>query len=385
MRSRSLVAISASALLVTATALVTASSSSAAPQRTAAPSLSSSSYSGSFAISGKSAAAYVVPRDVKEVWSSTRPDGTTQTRYQQTLGNASVFGGQVTVLKNPAGETTSVVGAYFPDLRPSNAVKVSKGKARTIVESKVGSRGTFRNQLRIDPRTGSYFYEVQSLRADQRPVRWVDAATGDIVKAYSGLTEGSGTGVKGDTKQLDTVQNGSGLFELKTGDDRQETYDLQNASVETGGVLMTDPDDIWDYNKGTASPSQAAGVDAHYYAGVVDDFYGQVFNRNSLDNQGMQIVSKVHYSSRYCNAFWNGQFMTYGDGDGRTCLPLSGGLDVDGHEMTHGVTEFTSGLIYENESGAPQRVVQRHDGQHDGVLRRPGRQGPGRVPGLADR
>ena len=44
--------------------------------------------------------------------------------------------------------------------------------------------------------------------------------------------------------------------------------------------------------------------------------------------------------------------MTYGDGDGRTCLPLSGGLDVDGHEMTHGVTEFTSGLIYENESGA---------------------------------
>ena len=44
--------------------------------------------------------------------------------------------------------------------------------------------------------------------------------------------------------------------------------------------------------------------------------------------------------------------MTYGDGDGVACKPLSGGLDVVGHELTHGVTEFTSGLIYENESGA---------------------------------
>jgi Zn-dependent metalloprotease len=353
MRSRSLVAISASALLVTSTALVTASASSAAPQRTAAPSASPSSYSGSFAISGKSAEAYVVPRDVHEVWTSTRPDGTTQTRYQQTLGNASVFGGQVTLIKNPAGETTSVVGAYFPDLRPTNSVKVTKGKARSVVESKVGTRGTFRNELQINPRTGKYFYEVQSLRADERPVRWVDADSGEIVKAYSGLTEGSGTGVKGDTKQLDTVKNAAtSLYELKTGDDRQETYDLQNAPVETGGVMMTDSNDVWDFNKGIASPSQAAAVDAHYYAGVVDDFYGQVFNRDSLDNKGLRIVSKVHYSTRYCNAFWNGQYMTYGDGDGRTCLPLSGGLDVDGHEMTHGVTEFTSNLIYENESGA---------------------------------
>ena len=69
---------------------------------------------------------------------------------------------------------------------------------------------------------------------------------------------------------------------------------------------MTDADDVWNLNKGIASPSQAAGVDAHYYAGVVDDFYGDVFNRNSLDDQGLKIVSKVHYDRRYCNAFWNG-------------------------------------------------------------------------------
>jgi Zn-dependent metalloprotease len=257
------------------------------------------------------------------------------------------------VLRDAAGTATSVVGAYFPGLRPTNTVKVTKAKARDIVEGKIGTRGTFRNQLMVNPRTGAYFYEVQSLRAAQRPIRWVNASTGRIVKAFSGLTEGTGTGVKGDTKTLDTTRNTtSGLYELKTGDDRQETYDLLNATSEAGGVLMTDADDVWDTNRGITSPSQAAGVDAHYYAGIVDDFYGAVFARNSLDNQGLKIVSKVHYGRNYCNAFWNGQFMTYGDGDGRTCLPLSGGLDVDGHEMTHGVTEFTSNLIYENESGA---------------------------------
>jgi len=354
MRSRLLLAISASAALAASTALATASTSSAAPQQTAASTTSSSSaYSGSFAISGKDAASYALPAGVAKVWSSHRPDGTTQTRYQQTVGAAKVFGGQVTVLKDAAGTTTSVVGAYFPDLRPTNSVKVSKAKARGIVEGKVGSRGTFRNRLMVDPRTGRYFYEVQSLRADARPVRWVDAASGAIVKSFSGLTEGTGTGVKGDTKTIDTTKNAtSGLYELKTGDDRQETYDLQNASSEAGGTLMTDPDDVWNTNKGITSPAQAPGVDAHYYAGVVDDFYRDVFARNSLDDNGLKIVSKVHYDKNYCNAFWNGAFMTYGDGDGRTCLPLSGGLDVDGHEMTHGVTEFTSGLIYENESGA---------------------------------
>ena len=57
-------------------------------------------------------------------------------------------------------------------------------------------------------------------------------------------------------------------------------------------------------------------MDAHYYAGVVDDFYGDVFGRDSLDDEGLKIVSKVHFDTDYCNAFWNGAFMTYGDGDG---------------------------------------------------------------------
>ncbi len=84
----------------------------------------------------------------------------------------------------------------------------------------------------------------------------------------------------------------------------------------------------------------------------MDDFYGATFNRDSIDDDGMQIISSVHFSRNYNNAFWSGAQMVYGDGDGKAFRPLSGGLDVVGHELTHGVTQYTSGLIYENESGA---------------------------------
>jgi bacillolysin len=228
---------------------------------------------------------------------------------------------------------------------------VTKAKAKSIVAGKIGAHGKWSNELRIDPRTGRQYYEVESIRSAHRPVRWVDAGNGAIFKAFSMLAHQDDLGVKGDRKDVDTTFNPTtGLYELISGDSRQKTLDMLNRT--SGGVVMTDADDTWDFVRGLRSPSQPAGVDAQYYAGVVDDFYQDIFGRNSIDGEGMQIVSRVHYSNRYCNAFWNGEVMTYGDGDGRTCLPLSGGLDVDGHELTHGVTEFTSGLIYEDEPGA---------------------------------
>jgi Zn-dependent metalloprotease len=349
MQYRSILAASATTVLAASLTFATAGASEATSP--AAQDAAAADHAGSFALSGEQAREYQLPNDVREVFSTSLPGGLTQTRYQQMVGDASVFGGQITVIKGADGQNQAVVGAYFPGLEPKNEKAIGKAKAREIVEQKVGSRGVWDNELRIDPRTGHEFYQVQSMRAASRPVRWVDAGSGHITKSFNALMEGEGTGVKGDTKTIDTTKNAStGLWELKTGDDRQETYDLENKT--SGGVLMTDADDVWDLDRGAHSPSQPAGVDAHYYAGVVDDFYGEVFNRDSIDGNGMKIISKVHYSHNYCNAFWNGLWMTYGDGDNRTCIPLSGGLDVDGHEMTHGVTEHTSGLIYENESGA---------------------------------
>ena len=133
---------------------------------------------------------------------------------------------------------------------------------------------------------------------------------------------------------------------------------------------MTDADDIWNLNNGHHPPSQAAGVDAHYYANVVDDFYGDVFGRNSIDDNGMQIISIVHYDTNYCNAFWNGAYMTYGDGDG-THLPAAVRRPGRGRPRAdprrHGV--HLEPDLRERVRRA-QRGVQRHDGQHDRVLRR---------------
>jgi Zn-dependent metalloprotease len=85
---------------------------------------------------------------------------------------------------------------------------------------------------------------------------------------------------------------------------------------------------------------------------AVIDFYGQCFGRNSIDDAGMTLMSSIHYGVRYDNAFWNGAQMTYGDGDGQVFTDFTKSDDVIGHELTHGVTQFTAGLDYSDESGA---------------------------------
>ncbi|TCN38253.1 Zn-dependent metalloprotease [Kribbella orskensis] len=304
---------------------------------------------GSIALSGADAGTFAIPPGMVKLWTADRAGGGTQTRYQQMVGAARVLGGQLTVLADKSGRTTAVVGAYFPGLKAKNSASVSAAGARGIAAKRVGAAGEWSSALRIDPSDGRLFHQVVTQRADQRWVQWVDATSGAVKKQYDAVAHGDGTGVKGDPKTFSTIQVGSTF--LRSADGRQETYDAGNMQVR--GTIMTDSDDHWNFNKPKfLSPSQAPGVDAHYYTAVVDDFYADVFGRNSVDDKGMPLISTVHFANRYCNAFWNGVQMTYGDGDGTSCLPLSGGLDVVGHELTHGVTEFTSNLIYENQSGA---------------------------------
>src|SRR5271163_535802 len=85
---------------------------------------------------------------------------------------------------------------------------------------------------------------------------------------------------------------------------------------------------------------------------AVIDFYRECFGRNSVDDAGMTLVSSIHYGVRYDNAFWNGSQMTYGDGDGQVFTDFTKSDDVIGHELTHGVTQFTAGLDYSDEPGA---------------------------------
>ena len=96
--------------------------------------------------------------------------------------------------------------------------------------------------------------------------------------------------------------------------------------------------------------------ESYDYSGVVYDFYEKVFGRNSVDDRGMRLDSSVHYredpTEAFDNAFWNGSQMIYGDGDRVTFDRFTKCLDVIGHELTHGITQYEAGLAYHGQSGA---------------------------------
>ncbi len=113
-------------------------------------------------------------------------------------------------------------------------------------------------------------------------------------------------------------------------------YDAQHTGQLPGTLVRAE---------GQEDVSDAAVNEAYHFSGDAYDFYDQVFGRNSLDNNGMTLVSSVHAVPRN-NAFWNGKQMAYGDGDGLVFQGFTGSLDVVGHELTHGVQQFTSNLHY---------------------------------------
>jgi len=84
---------------------------------------------------------------------------------------------------------------------------------------------------------------------------------------------------------------------------------------------------------------------------AVARFYKQVFKRNSIDNAGLTLLSSVHYGANYNNAFWNGHQMVYGNGDGKVFVDFTGSNDVIGHELTHGVTQYSLQLGYTGDAG----------------------------------
>ncbi|GGB10871.1 peptidase M4 family protein [Macrococcus hajekii] len=204
----------------------------------------------------------------------------------------------------------------------------------------------------INPELNKLVYNVQLIYLTPEAANWhiqIDAETGAVIKKQNILKEtattGSGTAVNGSTRplNLDFSKGKYSLIDL-THSGRIETYDAKNTT--TTYSLMTNK------TKYFTSQTQRAGVDAHYNADLVYDYYKNKFNRNSYDNLGAPIYSIVHYGVNYNNAFWSGEVMVYGDGDGSTFTTLSGANDVVAHELTHAVTDYTAGLIYENQSGA---------------------------------
>ena len=122
-------------------------------------------------------------------------------------------------------------------------------------------------------------------------------------------------------------------------------YDVKNGGFSSlPGTLVRE-------EGGKASKDPAVN-EAYNHAGYTYDFYSKVFDRNSLDDRGMSLISSVHMGRKLNNAFWTGEQMAYGDGDGSIFIRFTKSLDVVGHELSHGVVTHTCNLDYEDESGA---------------------------------
>ena len=146
--------------------------------------------------------------------------------------------------------------------------------------------------------------------------------------------------LRGERRALSAVAIAAGT---PAGKKRRSVYDARGASALPGRLVRSE---------GGPKSADVAVNEAYDGAGATYDLYRRVYERNSLDGRGMRLESTVHYGRRYDNAFWNGQQMVYGDGDGELFCRFTIALDVIGHELTHGVTQYEANLEYQGESGA---------------------------------
>jgi Zn-dependent metalloprotease len=199
-----------------------------------------------------------------------------------------------------------------------------------------------------------YKMDIYAIAPLSRSWVYVDANTGEIVwkteRIHDTDTPGTAQTAYSGTKPIIT-DSFSGTFRLRESGRGNgiETYDMNEGTEYGDAVDFTDADNNW----GITTPAfDQYAQDAHYGAEQTYDYYFNVHNRNSLDNNGFKLVSYVHFDQDFANAFWDGQEMTYGDGDGGTFDSPLTTIDIAGHEITHGLTENTANLVYEYESGA---------------------------------
>ena len=124
---------------------------------------------------------------------------------------------------------------------------------------------------------------------------------------------------------------------------RRSVHDAHNATQLPGQRVRAE---------GQGASGDPAVDEAYDALGATHDFFWRVYGRDSIDNNGFALVGTVHYDKDYLNAFWNGEQMVFGDGDGEIFERFTRSLDVVAHELTHGVVESEAGLVYAHQSGA---------------------------------
>ncbi|MFI6724155.1 M4 family metallopeptidase [Streptomyces atratus] len=256
------------------------------------------------------------------------------------------------------------------------------GKLSRVKDAKTEGHGL---SVLPDARGGKlvWHFTVTGAQADGSLVRqevYADANIGGIALSYNNIdaadaapAKGRGARVDGSEAELDINKEAGGSYTLvdstrdmyaRTGG-QIRTYDAQRKSYSlvAGGPVTEDiPLATSANDRFEATNTSSGAVDAHLNAAKVYEYLKDKLGRDGVDGKGGTIYSVVNVANNgkdYANAFWDGSKMVYGHMEG---VPLSVGLDVVGHEMTHGVTEHSAGLIYLNQSGALNEAISDYFG-----------------------
>ena len=135
--------------------------------------------------------------------------------------------------------------------------------------------------------------------------------------------------------QREGVAGVRGLLATAPAEKNRQIYDAKRKRALPGKLVRIE---------GGKPTGDSAADEAYEGSGRTYDFYSKVFQRDSIDGRGLRIESSVHYSVDFSNAQWNGRQMLYGDGDGKIFNRFTSSLDVIGHELTHGVTQYSAAL-----------------------------------------
>lgn len=187
-----------------------------------------------------------------------------------------------------------------------------------------------RSYLYISAEDGAILFEEDRIEASN--------VVGTAVTKYAG------------NQQITTDSINPTTFYLRESGARNiHTWDLNQGTAVSSAVEFEDSNNFWN----TSSNQDNAAYDAHWGAEKTWDYYSLIHGRNSYDNAGSVMNNYVHYGLNYLSSFWDGDAAFFGDGNlsnANTTAQTS--LEIVGHEITHGVTEHTAGLIYSYESGA---------------------------------
>ncbi|HET7931630.1 MAG TPA: M4 family metallopeptidase [Rhodanobacteraceae bacterium] len=283
-------------------------------------------------------------------------DGTQHVHLTRTYKGLPVIGGDVIVhsrgdafLSASVTQHANLSLSTQPRLGAAVAIKAALRAFAATPSSQPASTLVIYARGHGTPRL-AWKIRVANAQADTTYI--VDASDGSVIDRWSNLesmtASGSGQSYYYGTVAL-TTHVVPGGFELRD-PTRGGTRTVDGSNSRTSGLVYKDADDIWG-NFSQADPATVA-ADAQYGADMTWDFYKQTFGRLGIANNGRGAYNRVHYGTRYTNAYWSDNCfcMTYGDGDGVNTGPFVA-LDITGHEMTHGVTSHTAGLIYSGESG----------------------------------